>query len=92
MAKHKRVGGDASSGPGHGLLFPPLCGGGRFGKEEHRVPSDVDSFFKKKLFIFRERGREGERERERNADLHTHTLTRDLTHNLGMCPDLELNL
>ena len=48
---------------------------------------------------FREKGsgereeRERERERERNIDLLPliHTLTGDLTHNLSMCPDVELN-
>ena len=58
-------------------------------------------FFKCYLFIFRERGREGEREGEKHwCERETSvscllsdpwSLTRDWTHNLGMCPDQESN-
>ena len=51
---------------------------------------------------FRERGRSGVggerninvREKQRNIDQlpPIHSLTRDQTHNLGLCPDWELNL
>ena len=39
-------------------------------------------------------GGRGEKDRERNMDslLPVHALTRNWTHNLGMCPDQELNL
>ena len=43
--------------------------------------------------FFRERGKEGEREGEKHQCVvapHVHP-TRDLAHNLDMCPDWELN-
>ena len=45
------------------------------------------------LFIFRQRGREGEKEGEKyQCVVASHAPpTRDLAHNPGMCPDLELN-
>ena len=45
------------------------------------------------LFIFRERGREGERERQKHQCVVASCVppTRDVAHNLGMCPDWELN-
>ena len=53
-----------------------------------------------KIFIyFLERGKEKERERERNINVERninqlsliHAPNRGKTHNLGMCPDWELN-
>ena len=51
-------------------------------------------FLKFYLFIFREKGREGEREGEKHqCVVASHTPpTGDLAHNLGLCPDWELNL
>ena len=50
-------------------------------------------FFKKILFIFRQRGKEGDREKERKkyqCVVASHMPpTGDLAHNSGLCPDWE---
>ena len=60
--------------------------------QSHMVMVCLTFLFTVYLFIFRERGREGER-RERNIHqlLLGHALTRDQTHNPGVCPDRDLN-
>ena len=51
------------------------------------------SLFKKKSFIFRQRGREGEREGEKHQCVVASCAppTGDLACNPGMCPDWESN-
>ena len=66
--------------------------GSREGNEQW-IRMEKDDIKKKRLFIFRERGREGEREGEKHRCVVACHMpfSGDLACNPGMCPDWELN-